>query len=300
MLKLVVATPDKRKLELECEPSATFAEVKSKVEAATGVPPDKQRLLCNGRERKDAAETLSAAGVGAKSKLMLMLAPGYTMPPPPGSSAPEREDKAEAAASDAPDDDGGEPLDLQGELPCPAENKAEVAGAVQVRQGRNRYRISVPQGLGQATFGQLADYLSSQMLPPGIPASECRIISKGKNVAREDVLGADAGKELSVMLMFREGFHVAVEGARWLEEKSAELAEAESAIERLAKRVEANFVDVETSMKLAEVGGVVETLTQSVDSVRVNATKLPQMRELRDRALKAAERLEGLRKRARL
>ncbi|CAJ1418659.1 unnamed protein product [Effrenium voratum] len=161
---------------------------------------------------------------------------------------------------------------------------------VVVRQGRNRYKVRVRQGLDKASFGELADYLVAQMLPPGIPACELRLISKGKTAAREDPLGAADGKELSVMLMFREGFHLAVEGDRWMQEKSEELSQAEAKIASLSKRVEANFSDAETSLQLAEVSGFVETLLQSVDSVRLNSTKLPAMQELRDRAVKAEER----------
>eukprot|EP00435_Cladocopium_sp_Y103_P056423 s200_g19.t1 len=37
MLKLVVATPDKRKVELDCSPSETFAEVKCRIEAGVSL-----------------------------------------------------------------------------------------------------------------------------------------------------------------------------------------------------------------------------------------------------------------------
>ncbi|CAJ1368913.1 unnamed protein product [Effrenium voratum] len=281
MLKLAVTTPDKRKVELECLPSTTFAEVKSRIEAATGVPADKQRLLCNGRERRDGKETLAAAGVGAKSKLMLMLAPGYSMPAVDVPAAPQ--DLPQEAPEEAAD------VELEGDLPGDAAEQATVPMVV-VRQGRNRYKVRVRQGLDKASFGELADYLVAQMLPPGIPACELRLISKGKTAAREDPLGAADGKELSVMLMFREGFHLAVEGDRWMQEKSEELSQAEAKIASLSKRVEANFSDAETSLQLAEVSGFVETLLQSVDSVRLNSTKLPAMQELRDRAVKAEER----------
>lgn len=94
---------------------------------------------------------------------------------------------------------------------------------VLVRHGRNRYKVRVPQGLKeategphtvaarrrQATFGDLADFLVAQMLPPGIPAAELRLISKGKTVgglalgsslcleaSREDCL-SEGGAEMS-------------------------------------------------------------------------------------------------------
>ncbi|CAK9076012.1 unnamed protein product [Durusdinium trenchii] len=290
MLKLVVATPDKRKVELDCLPTDTFAEVKSRIEAATGVPPEKQRLLCNGRERKDGKETLGSAGVGAKSKLMLMLAPGYSMPAAPIASASQE-------VAPEPEEAEAEAVELEGELPGATGAMAQAVPSVLVRQGRHRYKVRVPQGLKEATFGDLADFLAAQMLPPGIPSSELRLISKGKTASRDEPLSDQQScKDMSVMLLFREGFHVAAEGARWMAEKGEELAQAEARLMSLSKRVEANFSDAETSLQLTEVAGFIDTLLQSVDSVRVNSMKLPQMEELRNRAMKADERLKELRK----
>jgi len=284
----------------------TFAEVKRHIEAETAVPPDKQRLLCNGKERKDDKETLAAAGVGAKSKLMLMLVPGYAMPPPPAQSTQgeaQAAGAAAAAAAAAPgtetvDEGSQEPVILEGVLGGPQDLADEaIAGSVLVRQGPNRFRIRLTKGLHEVTFGDIADYLAAQMLPPGIPASELRLISKGKTASREDVLDkSGSNKECSILLLFREGFHLAEEGTRWMREQAEELTQAEAKISSLAKRVEANFCDAETSLQLAEVAGRVETFLQSVESVRVNATKLPAMEELRDRARKAHERLQALRK----
>merc|ERR1719387_1405970 len=142
------------------------------------------------------------------------------------------------------------------------------AGMVHVRQGRNRYHVRVPQGLGNATFGELADYLARTFLQ-GVPASELRFIARGKTPAEGDALGPAGCGDASVMLLFREGFHTNADSAVWLRESKAELQEAEQEIARLAKRIEANFSNEDTSLKLAEVGGVVATLRQSVDSVRV-------------------------------
>mmetsp|Transcript_61401 Transcript_61401/g.170249 ORF Transcript_61401/g.170249 Transcript_61401/m.170249 type:complete len:272 (+) Transcript_61401:122-937(+) len=271
MLRLVISAPNKQKVELECQPSDTFADVKVGVEKALGVPPDKQRLLCNGKERKDAKETLAAAGVTAKSKLMLMLAPG----------APA-------------------PVDVEGTLPRPEGVTEGEPGTVLVRQGPNRYRIRVPQGLAAASFCELAEYLSAELLPRGIPASELRLICRGRTVTPTDVLLPGGGSELSVILLFRENFHAAAEGAAWLRERSAELGEAEVQIAKLRKRIEANFSDAETSVQLAEVGALVETLRQSVESVRVSDAKLPEMQHFRDRVLAADAQLEKLRKGVRL
>ncbi|CAE7335065.1 unnamed protein product [Symbiodinium sp. KB8] len=305
MIHLSISTPDKRKVLLECPATMTFAEVKQQIEAETSVPPDKQRLLCNGKERKDDKETLAAAGVGAKSKLMLMLVPGYAMPPPPAQSTQGEAQAAGAAAGAAAaagteiaDEGSQEPVILEGVLGGPQDVADEaIAGSVLVRQGQNRYRIRLTKGLHEVTFGDIADYLAAQMLPPGIPPSELRLISKGKTASREDVLDkSGSNKEFSILLLFREGFHLAEEGTRWMREQAEELTQAEAKITSLAKRVEANFCDAETSLQLAEVAGRVETFLQSVESVRVNATKLPAMEELRDRARKANDRLQALRK----
>lgn len=298
MPQLTVALPDKRKIEVDLELSATFQQVKVQIERQAGVPPEKQRLLCGGKERKNGAETLEAAGVSGKTKLMVMLVPGYTMPPPPAAAA-EGEAGDVAAAEAGPEAASSEPaaVELDGELPVPESAAAQdKPGLVHVRQGANRFHVRVPHGLAAATFGELADYLSNQMLPRGIPASELRILCRGKTAEPDDVLDPKGSSELTVMLLFREGFHVAADGANWLKEYQAELAVAEAQIERLGKRVEANFTDAEMSLRLGELGGLVSTLKQSVDSVRVSEAKLPEMREFRDRVLAADERLETIRK----
>jgi len=293
---------------MEVEPAATFQQVKAQIERQAGVPPEKQRLLCNGKERKNGAETLAAAGVSAKSKMMLMLVPGYTMPPPPVAA----EDAAPAAAGSGPADAATgdtaaakeeEPaaVELEGELPLPEGAKAQEASAtVHVRHGAKRYHVRVPHGLDVATFGELAAYLVAQMLPRGIPAEECRLICRGKSAESRDVLSSKGGEEMTVMLMFREGFHVAADGANWLKESQAELAEAEQKIERLGKQVEANFSNAETSVRLAELGGLVAMLKHSVEVVRISEAKLPEMLSFQERVLAADARLEDIRKKFRL
>lgn len=304
MLKLAVVAPDKRKVELELEPSTTFQQVKARLEERLGVPADKQRLLCGGKERKNGAETLAAAKVADKSKVMLLLVPGYTMPPPRDAPAVTAD-----AAPEAPTEAAAEPeaLDLEGELPLAA-GAAETEGApegapavVHVRHGPHRYHVRVRQGLARATFGELAEYLAVRMLPRGIPASELHMICRGKTPDGADALSPAGGRDMTVMLLFREGFHAANEGASWLSEQSQKLASAEAEMEKLGRRIEANFEDGgETSVRLAEVTGLVEMLEQSLESVRVSEAKLPEMLAFRDRVLAAAERLRTLRKGVRL
>ncbi|CAK0871612.1 unnamed protein product [Prorocentrum cordatum] len=300
MLKLVVTAPGKLKAELECSPDATFGDVKRQLQEKLGVPTDKQRLLCNGRERKDAGETLTGAGVGAKSKLMLMLAPGYTMPAAP----PAAEDAAApAGAAGAQAEQPTAPKEAEGELPWPggatAGEGVSAAGTVHVRRGRDRYHVRVPQGLAQATFGQLAEYLAGAFLG-GVPASELRFLAGGRTPGASDALGAPGAAEAQVMLLFREGFHTNADSAIWLRDSRAELKEAEEVLERLGKRIEANFSNEETALKLAEVGGVVATLRQSVDSVRVFESSVAELQQFREQVIAAEAKAEALRKSMRL
>jgi len=295
MLQLVIIAPGKQKVDFSCEASATFGDVKEHIQKVLGVPPDKQRLLCSGKERKTPSETLASAGVNSKSKIMLMLAPGYEMP-----SAPAKEPQVELHQTPPEEPSAAAPVDLEGKLPSGEGDGGEKVGTVLVRQGQNRYRVQVPQGLAVATFGELADYLVAEMLPRGIPSSELRFICRGKTADRKDVLCASGGQDLSVMLMFKENFHIAADGAAWLRDQTVELSRAEGEIDKLGKRIEANFSDAETSIRLAEVGGVIETLRQSVESVRVSEAKLPEMEEFRTRVNAAFEKLEKLRKGVRL
>eukprot|EP00927_Polykrikos_kofoidii_P017107 TRINITY_DN17769_c0_g1_i3.p1 TRINITY_DN17769_c0_g1~~TRINITY_DN17769_c0_g1_i3.p1 ORF type:complete len:303 (+),score=51.69 TRINITY_DN17769_c0_g1_i3:85-993(+) len=302
MPHLVVTAPGGRKVEIECEASATFGDIKARIEQSLGVPPDKQRLICSGKERKNAGETLESAGVTAKSKLMLMLAPGYTMPAAPAVGGAEGETSATVTA---PTDPGVTPTLVEGELPLgdatPASTDEEARIAmVHVKQGRNRYDIRVRQGLDSANFGELADYMASELLSGGVQSSELRFLCRGKTAERSEVLCSTGGHAMTVMLLFRENFHVAADGLIWLKDQSAQLAEAELELEKLKKRVEANFSDGETSVRLAEVGAVVETMLQSIESVRVREERLPEMEKFRDRVRSAHAAIESLRKGVRL
>lgn len=308
MLHLVVSAPGGRKAELECEPSATFGDVKTRIEQTLGVPPDKQKLLCNGKERKNPAETLASAGVTGKSKLMLMLAPGYQMPAAPPAAAPS------SAAAPAAEDAGpqaveeesaeAEAIELEGQLPLRDGVDAPMDGSggiIHIRQGKNRYHVKVPQGLAAANFGELSDYLVASLLfPPGLPAHELRLIHKGKTAERSQPLAQDASNDTTVMLLFREGFHLGAEGATWLKEQSSELDSAEATIEKIRKKVEANFTNEETYMQMQQVVGLIEMLKHSVEIVRVRQAALPDMAKFRDRVLKADATLQELKKRVRL
>eukprot|EP00928_Gymnodinium_smaydae_P062817 TRINITY_DN46589_c0_g1_i1.p1 TRINITY_DN46589_c0_g1~~TRINITY_DN46589_c0_g1_i1.p1 ORF type:complete len:320 (+),score=73.21 TRINITY_DN46589_c0_g1_i1:46-960(+) len=298
MLQLTVVAPNKQKAEFECAPTATFGDVKARVHDILGVPPDKQRLLCSGKERKDNKETLAAAKVGAKCKLMLMLAPGYTMPAAPAQAPTGAASEGPGAGAPAAGAEAPAPVEANGELPLPAGVAAsDSPGVVHVRQAKNRYHVTVPQGLAAATFGELADYLPAAFFAQrGVTPAELRFLVRGKTAQRSDMLGAAGSREVSVMLLFQETFHLAEEGAAWLRERLVELADLEEQIGRLAKRIEANFAAEETSMQLAEVRGAVETMEQSVDSVQVRESAVPEMQGFRKRVLAAKEQLDKLRK----
>lgn len=299
MLKLVVSAPGGRKAEIECQATATFGDVKARIELALGVPTVGQKLLCNGKERKNAAETLSSAGVTGKSKLMLMLAPGYQMAPPSTAPAAATGEEGTASTTAGADEASMEAdaLDLEGELPLPAgvERRSGDCSVIHVRQGRNRYHVKVPQGLSVATYGELADYLVESLLfPPGLPSAELRLIAKGKTAERSQQLADDTAHETSVMLLFREGFHLAAEGTQWLRERSAELTDAEALVEKLGKQIEANFTNEEFHIQLLKVLDLIAMLKHSVEIVQVRSGTLPELARFRERVLKADARSQEL------
>merc|ERR1711972_646217 len=167
-------------------------------------------------------------------------------------------------------------VDVDGELPLSGDSAAAAssgasAGMFHVRHGKQKYHIRVPQGLHNATFKDLTDYLSAVHFV-GVPVAQFRFVVKGKTPELADVLGPSTSSEASAMLLFREGFHATQEGAVWLKERDAELVEAEAMIEKLAKRVEANFVSSDTAIEIAEARALVETMEQSVESVQVRET----------------------------
>lgn len=107
MLHLTVTAPGGKKAEIDCAETSSFGDVKVRLTEILGVPVEKQRLLCAGKERKDNNEKLAAAGVTAKSKLMLMLVPGYKMPesapqPAAGSSGYKSEEMPKPAMEESP------------------------------------------------------------------------------------------------------------------------------------------------------------------------------------------------------
>jgi len=230
---------------------------------------------------------------------MLMLAPGYSLPPPKEEAA-----GSQAESGSLPDrSEASEclPADTYGVLPCadvPADSGRE--GKVHVRHGGRRYHITVPQGLDVATFGELAEYVATSCLPEKVPPRELRFIRQGKTADGTQKLAADGSKDVSVMLLFFPNFHLAAEGGKWLEDRTKELEEAEKGIESLRRKIDGNLYDAETIMKLGEVGGLVETMKQSLESVKIREAKLPAMEQFTERVNAADESIKDLRKRVRL
>ena len=56
----------------------------------------------------------------------------------------------------------------------------------------------------------------------------------------------------------------------------------EESLEKISKRIEANLCDAETMLRLGEIGGIVATLAQGVDSVRIDEKKMTEMKALKD------------------
>merc|ERR1712216_413820 len=206
-----------------------FGDVKARLNEILGVPVDKQRLLCAGKERKDNNEKLATAGVTAKSKLMLMLVPGYKMPevaPQAAASASGEAPKSAAAVEESP------PKVVDSQLPAKeGSGPAATPGMVRVRKGRDRYNVTVTQGLHAATFTDLAQHLSGLI---EVPADRLRMLCRGKEAANADPLGNEGTKEVGVILLFREAFHVAADGALWLKEETEALTDVEADIEKIA------------------------------------------------------------------
>lgn len=292
MLRLTVSAPGGKKAEIECSDTSSFGDVKTRITEILGVPVDKQRLLCAGKERKNNNETLAAAGVTAKSKLMLMLAPGYKMPevaPEPAASASgyASGEVPKASTEESP----AKVVDSQ--LPLKEGSGASATpGTVRVRKGRDRYNITVTQGLHAATFGDLAQHLSTLI---EVPADRLRMLCRGKEAVDADPLDTKEGtKEVGVMLLFREAFHVANDGSSWLKEESETITEVEESLAKISKRIEANLCDAETLLRLGEIGGIVATLAQGIDSVRIDEAKMADLRLLKERIKKAEEKLHEL------
>merc|ERR1712039_176422 len=144
----------------------------------------------NGKERKDDKETLAAAKVKTKAKLMLMLVPGYSMP-----AAPAAPEEAAAEVPTTVQEPPAQPMDVEGELPAPSDAAAPGYGSASsatfhIRHGKSKYHIRIPQGLQTATFKDLATYLSTAFFE-GVPVAEFRFVVKGKTPGLGDALGAE-------------------------------------------------------------------------------------------------------------
>lgn len=292
MVRLVVALPAKRKVEVECLASATFGDVKALVAKEIGLDAAGQRLLCGGKERKEDAETLAAAGITAGSnRLMLLLAPGYSMPAPTAEAI-----AAEALAALPP---LAGPADSEGTLPSPPLAGAEALDMVHVccLQGLpyRRCHVRVPQGLSRATFAELAEYLVAE-LELGVQSAELSFMRRGsgaKPARPTDSLGSDG--EATVLAFFRRGFRAAT----WLAACTPELEEVEIEVSRLSRRVEANLADAETAVRVARAADLAEGLRQGLDDLQVIDATLPGLRGFRERVGAVCALAGGLRSAAR-
>merc|ERR1719215_1161917 len=222
-----------------------------------------------------------------------MLVPGYTMPAAPAASDAATLEPAATVAEPT-----AQPMDVEGELPSLSDAASSGGSAssstFHIRHGKSKYHIRIPQGLQAATFKDLAAYLSTAFFD-GVPVAQFRFVVKGKTPDLADALGAEGNSEASAMLLFREGFHIAQDEAKWLEARTAEFVEVEAMLPKLAKRIEANLANHDELIEIAEARALVETLEQSVESVQVSETKIAEMASLRDRVKDAKAKLDEYR-----
>ncbi|EER20400.1 hypothetical protein Pmar_PMAR010134 [Perkinsus marinus ATCC 50983] len=223
---MLTVVQGKEKYHCTIDDTTSVADVKARLESATGVPAKGQRLLVKGKER-DASVVLSSIGVKAGSKIMLLFTKEYQA---------KTFSKATVLNKEAPDND--------------------------VR----------PQFM--------------------------RLLAKGKEVSDgsriEEIMTTPHGT-LEMLMLFKYGYHMQVEGSVWLKQRQEELDGLKSKLERMENSLDHRGGDLaEFLVQLTKVGEVVERYLESVDHVTVNESLLPEMKRLKEELLAADQKVKEL------
>jgi len=281
-------------VELQVADKATFDEVKQLLENEFGVPVDKQRLLCGGKERKEATATLASAGLlpGTIHRVMLMLVPGYTLPPLPSVATREHDNQATVVRTCK---------QLTSTL---AATEAVVSSsdclpaAVDVVCLRGlpwrHCHVTVLQGLHLATFAELGEHLVSRACLDlaEVMAHELLFMRRGKAMKGTDPLGARGTHAVSVLVDFPRGYKASC----WLATADQEIKQIESELSRMSKQVTSNIADgAESAVRLVSLADAVEGLDRGCVVLGVGVALFPEKAKLAERLDVAGCAIDSLR-----
>ncbi|KAF4716120.1 hypothetical protein FOZ62_029105 [Perkinsus olseni] len=124
-----------------------------------------------------------------------------------------------------------------------------------------------------------------------------RLLAKGRQVPDESTIEEVAGPQstLEMMMLFKYGYHMQVEGSVWLKQRQDEMSSLKAKLDRMENSLNHRGGDLaEFLMQLTKVGEVVGSYLESVDHVTVNESLLPEMKRLKEDLLAADEKVKEL------
>lgn len=106
------------------------------------------------------------------------------------------------------------------------------------------------------------------------------------------------GDVVSCMLMLTGTFYLEQEGARWLQDRSAEVEQMQHQVAKWERQLAGRLLNEENLVECFRALGDVGSLLQSVDGgVGVHASKLPEMETFKTRLTDLHTRLQDIRRR---
>jgi len=287
----------KIKYDVKLTGLVTIKDLKHELHSLSSVPPEHQRLLVKGKERKADDEALADAGVKDGGKIMLLTTPGYVVPP--ANTVEKSNGGAPAPAHGEADTANGEgqheakkrkqTLESTMEEPAAAEGTTEAASSTQVamiRQGWTTYKVTYPSS--GTTIGALKDHLATLV---GIQAKQMRLLTAGKEQPNETLLSELGKNPLPAMLFFKELYHRVQEAQEWLTSSEAELGDIEQRVRSTVNQARHRLGDAfEVSLLCQQATDFLQTCYVSLEALPTNKEWDP----FRDRLKKVEEMVEEL------
>ncbi|KAF4677029.1 hypothetical protein FOL47_003762 [Perkinsus chesapeaki] len=284
---MITVIAGKERYTCKVEGDTKVVEVKEQLEPLTGVPIKGQRLLVKGKEREDSL-VLSSIGIKEGSKVMLLFTKEYQVREfSKHANTPQEKPLHQGISrvNEAPpvvDITVGEGDSVYAVLKIKSGSKEHVG----------RYHVKCMSG--EVTMESIKAAIGRVT---NVRAEYMRLLAKGKEVdgstAVKEVTAA--GSSLEMLMLFKYGYHMQVEGSEWLKQRQGELDALKAKLDRMENSLSHRGGDLaEFVMKLRKLGELVGSYLESVDHVTVNDSLMPEMKQLKEDLLAADRRVKEL------